>query len=513
MSACVADEHRLEATEREAGPPTDSLRMGILLLVGMTVVQKLVGFVRNVLFCRWLEPHQIGYWELALSFFILASPLVVGGLPGAFGRYTEFFRQRGQLRKFISRMTLVSAALMLSGVALMLLFPRRLAWLVFEDAQLASLAITAAISLIAVVAYNYVVILLESLRQPRWATIARFSHASMFALLGLLGLVLWQPGVQSIVIAYGIASLLASAFVVTVLVRLFRKAPADVSQLGNRDLWSKMAPAAGCIWTVNLLTNLFSLVDRWMIVHMSGLEPQAAAGLVGQFHSSQALPVLIVGVVLSFDNMLMPYLSCDWDTGRKAKANRTLKTALVGITVFAMSCAVVLLVGAPLMFDWLLQGRYEAGSNILPWALLAAVSTCSFIVAQNYLWCIERPRWVNVTLAVGLIGNIALNAILLPVWGLAGAAIATAAANLLALATLLWINHRFGMRFDIAMAAVLFAPLTLCLGAWAAAVTLAALAAYEWKWGGLLFERGSDNLARIWTTLLNRFRRLRLTST
>ncbi len=92
MSACVADEHRLEATEREAGPPTDSLRMGILLLVGMTVVQKLVGFVRNVLFCRWLVPHQIGYWELALSFFILASPLVVGGLPGAFGRYTEFFR-------------------------------------------------------------------------------------------------------------------------------------------------------------------------------------------------------------------------------------------------------------------------------------------------------------------------------------------------------------------------------------------------------------------------------------
>jgi len=64
----------------------------------VTVVQKLVGFVRNVLFCRWLEPPQIGYWELALSFFILASPLVVGGFPGAFGRYTEFFRQRGQIR-------------------------------------------------------------------------------------------------------------------------------------------------------------------------------------------------------------------------------------------------------------------------------------------------------------------------------------------------------------------------------------------------------------------------------
>ncbi len=96
MSDCVVDD--CQATGRVAGPAADSLRMGIMLLVGVTVVQKLVGFVRNVLFCRWLEPHQIGYWELALSFFILASPLVVGGFPGAFGRYTEFFRQRGQIR-------------------------------------------------------------------------------------------------------------------------------------------------------------------------------------------------------------------------------------------------------------------------------------------------------------------------------------------------------------------------------------------------------------------------------
>jgi peptidoglycan biosynthesis protein MviN/MurJ (putative lipid II flippase) len=45
-----------------APPPlaTDTLADSVLILLGLTVVQRLVGFVRAVLFCRWLGAGQLG---------------------------------------------------------------------------------------------------------------------------------------------------------------------------------------------------------------------------------------------------------------------------------------------------------------------------------------------------------------------------------------------------------------------------------------------------------------------
>ena len=62
------------------------------------------------MFCRWLEPEQLGQWDVAFGFLNLAAPLAVLGLPGSFGRYVEYFRQRGQFHVFLRRTTFVSAA-------------------------------------------------------------------------------------------------------------------------------------------------------------------------------------------------------------------------------------------------------------------------------------------------------------------------------------------------------------------------------------------------------------------
>ena len=75
----------------------------MLILLALTVVQRLVGFVRAVLFCRWLDAEQLGLWDMAFSFLLLAAPLSVLAIPGAFGRYLEHYRQRGQLRTFLRR--------------------------------------------------------------------------------------------------------------------------------------------------------------------------------------------------------------------------------------------------------------------------------------------------------------------------------------------------------------------------------------------------------------------------
>ena len=61
----------------------DTLADSVLILLAMTAVQRLVGFVRAVMFCRWLSPDQLGLWDMAFSFLLVAAPVVdVAPFPG-----------------------------------------------------------------------------------------------------------------------------------------------------------------------------------------------------------------------------------------------------------------------------------------------------------------------------------------------------------------------------------------------------------------------------------------------
>ena len=104
--------------------PTDTLVDSVLILLGLAVVQRLVWFVLAMLFCRWLDAEQLGIWDMAFSFLLLAAPLSVLAIPGAFGRYLEHYRQRGQLHMFLRRTILACgglAATAFVGIVLTLL--------------------------------------------------------------------------------------------------------------------------------------------------------------------------------------------------------------------------------------------------------------------------------------------------------------------------------------------------------------------------------------------------------
>ena len=97
--------------ESAAGLRTDTLVGGVFILLLLTVIQRMVGFLREILFCRWFDAEQLGQWDMAFGFLMLAAPLAVLSLPGTFGRYVERYRQQGQLRRFLLRMAAVCAAL------------------------------------------------------------------------------------------------------------------------------------------------------------------------------------------------------------------------------------------------------------------------------------------------------------------------------------------------------------------------------------------------------------------
>jgi O-antigen/teichoic acid export membrane protein len=97
------------------------------------------------------------------------------------------------------------------------------------------------------------------------------------------------------------------------------------------------------------------------------------------------------------------------------------------------------------------------------------------IVAQNYIWCAEKTKIGSLPLGIGLVANILLNLVLLPIWGLYGAVFATTLSTGLALGLLYWLNQHEGMQLQSGLLWLSAAPVALGGGAWSGAAVLVAL--------------------------------------
>ena len=450
----------------------DTLAQSLVALAVLAAAQRMIGFGRSVLVCGWLPPDQLGEWDLAHRFFILAAPLVVLGLPGSFGRYLEHYRHLGVLRSVLFRTVGVCAALAVVAVVTMLVAPEVIAEQVFGRPDRSSNIALLAIALVAVIAYNYLTEMLTALRLVRISSMVQFCHAATFAMLCVVLLWQWRLDGWAIVVAYGGACLLLVLTAVVWLAIHWCDLPRDRAGMPSGELWRKLLPFAVWIWVTNLLSNLFEVVDRYMLVHVGNLPDAQAA--VGQYHGAQVIPLLIVSVSVLLAGMILPHLSRDWEWGDRARVSDTLNLTLklLGLATFAGS--VLVLFAAPLLFDLVWQGKYAAGRALLPLALASCGWLGLLNVSQMYLWCAERATLGCFSLAVGLAANIVLNLVLIPAYGLPGAVIATATSHFAVLGMVLAINRGLGMRVQRSTGCIALLPIALLWGPWIALAVLAA---------------------------------------
>ena len=345
---------------------TDTLVDSVLILLALNVVQRLVGFVRAVLFCRWLSAEQLGLWDMAFSFLVLAAPLSVLAIPGAFGRYVEHYRQRGQLRAFLRRTILACGGLAIVAVVVVMLTRRWLSVVVFGSEAQSEMIAWAAGSLVVVIAYNLLVELFTALRNVRFASMMQFVNSVAFAVLGIGLLLGWQRSAESVLISYGGSCLIAAVPAGFVLRRVWRSTPPADQPLPQRVLWARMAPFAAWVLLGSILINLFGVIDRYMILHFSQMSADEALDAVGNYYAARVVPLLLVSVATMLATIIIPHLSHDWEAGRRdlVVARLRLFTKLFGFALFATATAVLLF--SPLLFNVGFHGKYPRGRGRAP---------------------------------------------------------------------------------------------------------------------------------------------------
>jgi O-antigen/teichoic acid export membrane protein len=361
--------------------------------------------------------------------------------------------------------------------------------LLFGTEDRADFVALAACCLTVVIAYNFLIELFTALRNIRLVSILQLINSIAFAALGVGLLFGWQCTAESVLLAYGGSCLIAAALAGCSLRRVWSSTRTSPLHLPQRAFWPKLIPFAAWVLLANVLTNLFEVVDRYMIVHFSKETAASAMELVGNYHTSRIVPMLLVSIAAMLSAMIVPHLSHDWEAGRREQVAARLRLfiKLFGFALFAASVAV--LIAAPLLFGMAMRGKFPGGQAVLPWTLVYCTWFGLSMILQGYLLCVEKARLASVSLACGLVLNVLLNLVLLPRLGLEGAVLATAAANALSLGLVCLFNRRLGFRLDDGAKLVLALPMLVCLGPWVSLLAMAAVVA-DAIWSNRLLSPG-----------------------
>lgn len=458
----------------------DSLATGVAFMLALNIVQRGVGFARGLLFCRFLGDAALGQFSLANSFLMLAAPLLVLGLPGSFGRYIEYYRQRGQLQAYLRKMTMITMSLTGLGILAMTWFAEPLTYWVFDDPAQYRLMMYTLATLGIVGAFNFLNELLTAIRQVRALSWMQFANSMAFTVVGVLLVLVWESSAEAIVIAYAISCVVAIAALLPWYSEIRAEFTHDSSPLASRDAWTKLLPFAVWVWLTNLVTNVADFVDRFMILHVSGLDSHTAQALVGQYHSSRVVPLLLATMGATIAAIVLPHWSHDWEKGLKQKVAAQLNLSVKMAAVLFTAGSLFVLASSPILFDWLLGGKYNDGLAALPWALVGAIWFATMIVMQNYLLCAEKAKLVTAACAVGVIVNVGLNYFAIP-WGLTAI---MAARSLSALATALVICGFIaadGLKWNRGLTLAHLVPLLVLAGAPLGGAILVGLLVLDWR--------------------------------
>ena len=473
----------------------DSLAFSLFFALGLTVMQRAIGLSRSILFCRLLTEEQLGQFSLITSFCCLAAPIAVLGLPGCFGRYVAHYRSRKELRSFLSKitgLTIVTSVGCLGGLACM---PKTVSWMVFRTEEHVDLVVLFLPLIAAVVASNFCYELMESMRQVRLVSWMRFLASFSFAALGVGLVAFMSDAVVAVSVAFMVSCVLVCLPAAYYLSKHWESIGAEnPNQVGYVSLWSKLAPFAAWLWVANLMHHLFETSDRYMLLHFSEVGAERAQALVGQFHSGRFIPMLLVGLATLLSGILMPYLSTHWEAGRREVVGQWIRLAIKLLTIGFTFISLVILACSPLLFDWVLQGRYNEGLSVLPITMAYCIWIGVAALAQDYLWVAEKGRLPSLALLIGLVTNVTANALLVPRFELVGAVVGTAIAHSAVLLLLYAFNVRNGWKADQGVVLLFFLPIVLCLPTWIAWLVTLLLAGAMWKTNLVLDPRERDEL-------------------
>jgi O-antigen/teichoic acid export membrane protein len=386
------------------------------------LVSRILAVLLLPLYTRYLSPSDYGKVETLIALTTVAGIVLRFGIHSAFFRF-YFDSPDPAARRLVLRTSFwFTMAMATAGLAGGLLLAAPIADVLFGSSGDAELVMAAFVGLWAGMNYEQLTSLFRV--EERSVAFVSASLANIFLTIGatLLLVVALDKGPIGVIVGNFTGTLIVYAVLIG-----YRR-----EQLGlqfDRSLLREMnrfgiplVPTALFLWVTN-----FS--DRLFLVQL------ADTAEVGLYSVGVRIASAMVLLLTAF-RLAWPAFAYSIDDDREAKRTYAyVLTYLVALTTWVATGLALL---SPWIVDWIAAPAFAESSRVVGPLAFAAVAFGAYIVVAIGIGRAKRTQFNWVVTGAAAVVNIALNLLLIPPYGMMGAAIATVAAYSTMFCGMIW---------------------------------------------------------------------------
>lgn len=394
------------------------------------LVVRLVSFILLPLYSNLIPVEQFGIYSLMMSVYAISGVFYHFGMNASLTNF--YLKENDESARKIIFSTIVNAIIILGLVLTVIAFSISpfLTDKILGSREYSSLVILLFIIIFIETVSNYILQLFKTLELSKKVVIYLFVGAIINLLLNIWFVYGLRMGINGIIYAH----LLTAIAVFVLLLPLVKGSYTfriDKKILTTAVLFSLPLFISG------LFSSGMDVADRFILDHFLGKKE------VGEYGFAYRLAMLTNIFVISFRAAWMPYA-----LNRYKEGNYRENFGKILIKVLAIGVFILLAVSffADDLFEIKLLGKnlfnpiYKTGLIILPYVVIGYIFNSLASFYSLYPFTVNKSYHFLISDGLGIISNLALNFILIPIYGLLGAGIATSISFIIAAGYLYFIS-------------------------------------------------------------------------
>lgn len=379
-----------------------------------TVILRLRGLITLPLFARFLGVEAYGAFTQLIVSVTLLVPFLSLRLETALVRFVSSEIDIDEIRKRYYSALLV---ILLSSTIIcfvVFLFSDIGAKALFDDVNYEGLVQLGVLLLATSVIYAYILNFFRANRRIKTQSAILFVESVLETLLVLMAIYLGlgvEGAIWAMIVVKGL-------FIIGLSISIGKRIgwiELEIQKL--KEMLNYSIP----LTPNSLLSWIVRYADRLIIVQVLGIS------LVGVYSASYSLGVMIGLLVQPITYVMFPYVSSLWDGGEIEETKRYFTYISRYYIFLAVPTAVGLAFISQPLIRLLATDSFQTSTGLVFWIAIGIVFHGLFQINVYVFHLVKRTVYVTLTLLVGSIVNIILNVLLVPVIGLSGSALATAA--------------------------------------------------------------------------------------
>ena len=408
----------------------DSLSANLRLYSLANFIFRAIGFARMFLLIWIMEKTQVGLFSVALTFANFAGSMVLLGAPSALERYIPFYQNTNQLRAFLRRIIPICLAIVVLGVVVLALNIDFVSSIVFSltsfgsgdpqvAAQFSQLTAACIAAIFAAACFHTVVSCLKGLRFFRAVAALELTHALLFTILAVVLLLgyLRQP---IVVLSAQALSMALTAALVGMLLLLNLRSSTDQNQpMSSSRYLSRFAAFAAWGLPGTVTWRLLILFPLWYLNRIHG------PGTTGIYWAYFTVVNIIFFIAVPFWSVMNIHTVRSWVQAKYELARTTAERSFRAFSLLLLLLCLVFTLGAPLL-SRLFPAGFSAGAQHVRFLCLPAILAANFGLIHLLAHLLERPGLRVLALTVGTVALLVAGYLLIPTYGITGAALSAA---------------------------------------------------------------------------------------